>query len=127
MRRCGYTSSGPTRDGPALYRTSNGWTEAGVSWKTGPKPSGAAIADMGSAAVKRWVTLDITPLVRGNGVLNLLLAQTGPDGVVFASREYARYQPRLSVTTTEATASGSPPPPLRFAYSNRGDQALLRT
>jgi hypothetical protein len=122
-----YVFRDPTHDGPALYRTSNGWTEAGVNWKTRPKPSGAAIADMGSAAVRSWVTLDITPLVRGNGVLNLLLAQTGPDGVVFASREYTRYGPRLSVTTTEGTPAGSPPPPLRFAYSNRGDQALMRT
>jgi len=122
-----YVFRDPTRDGPAVYRTSNGWTESGVSWKTRPKPRGAAVAHMGSATVRRWVRLDVTPLVRGDGVLNLVLAQSGSDGVVFASREYATYRPTLSVTTTEATASGSPPPPLRFAYSNRDDQALMPT
>jgi calcineurin-like phosphoesterase family protein len=121
-----YVLREPAHQRPAVSRAGNGWTEAGVTWKTRPKPRSAAVADTSSAAVGKWLALDVTPLVRGNGLLDLLLMQPGSNGVIFASREDALHRPTLSVTT-KTTVSVSPPAGLRFAYSNRVDQSQMRS
>lgn len=133
-----YVVNDPTADGPAVYPTSNDWTETGVTWATRPVATGPAAADMGVLAAGRWVQADVTPLVKGNGTVNLLLKQPGTDGVIFYSREKTGSGPELVVTTstatttnttTTATSTTTPStvgaPPYRYMYNSGSDQKTV--
>jgi Calcineurin-like phosphoesterase len=102
-----YVVSDPTVDGPAVYPTGSSWSETGVTWATRPAATGPAVADMGAGATGTWVELDVTPLVRGDGTVSLLLRQPGTDGVIFYAREKPGYEPQLVVTTD---SGGTPTP-----------------
>jgi beta-glucanase (GH16 family) len=95
----------PTTDGPAVYGAASGWTEGTVTWNTRPITTTAAAGDMGALAGGMWSEVGVTPLVTGNGTRDLLLRQSGTDGVSFYSSEKTPYRPRLVVTTSD-----SPPP-----------------
>jgi hypothetical protein len=92
-----YVVSDPTTDGPAVYATSDDWSEAGLTWETRPQPEGPAIADLGAAPAGRWVQLDVTSLIRRDADVDLLLAQPGTDGAIFYARE-GGHPPELAVT-----------------------------
>jgi hypothetical protein len=120
-----YVYGNATDSGPIIYRTGGRWTEAGVTWRTRPMPFGAPVAGIPPRS-SGWVTLDVTPLVLGNGKLNLYFAEQAPHALSIASRDNAKYRPTLTVTTARAAAGSiAIPPPLRFAYSNRVDQTLM--
>jgi len=92
-------------DGPAVYLTTDPWTEAGVTWANRPKPAGAAVADLGSIATG-WLEIDVTSGVKANGDVSFVLVPTSTDGADVSSRESANV-PELVVVT----AGGRPPPP----------------
>ncbi|MDQ1505334.1 MAG: acid phosphatase type 7, partial [Actinomycetota bacterium] len=54
-------------NGPAVYPTDPGWTEAGITWATKPAPTGPAAADAGALSANAWVEYDVTSLVHGDG------------------------------------------------------------
>jgi hypothetical protein len=115
-----YATSDPTTAGPGVYPTTGGWAETSVTWDTRPIASGPAVAQAGAMAANAWASLDVTPLVTGNGELNLLLKQSGTDGVIFYAREESGYEPQLVVTTIPPTA-----PPLRYMYDSGGAQSTV--
>jgi fibronectin type 3 domain-containing protein len=91
-------ASSATVDGPAVYPTSTGWSETGITWANKPAATGAAAADAGAIATGTWVVYDVTSLVNGNGTFAFLLSQTSTDGTDFHSREAAN-KPQLVVST----------------------------
>jgi chitodextrinase len=95
-----------TANGPAVYSTSTGWTETGLTWANKPAPTSAARDDKGAIGVNAWVEYDVTPFVTGNGTVSLRLAGTSSDGVDFNSREAAANRPEL-VVTAGGTASSA--------------------
>jgi acid phosphatase type 7 len=86
-----------TVDGPAVYPTSNTWSETAITWTNRPARSGPSVADKAAIAVDRWVSYDVKSLVRGNGTFSFTLASTSGDGAVFNAREAASLKPMLVV------------------------------
>jgi hypothetical protein len=96
-----------TVDGPALYTTSNGWSEDAITWSNRPARTSTAIEDKGAIAANTWVEYDVTPFVRSNGTFNFALATSSSDDVNFASRE-GTFKPKLVVTTTSGRLESRP-------------------
>jgi PKD repeat protein len=95
-----YVTSDGTADGPSVYPVSDNWSESGVTWTSRPQPTGAAASRMGAGAPNGWVELDVTSLIRGNGPVSLLLAQSSTDGAIYYSRQ-GTYKPMLVVTSAD--------------------------
>jgi hypothetical protein len=93
-----HSNSDGTADGPAVYTTSNSWTETALNWDTRPAATSAATDDKGAIASNSWVEYDVTPFVTGNGTYSFKIATSSSDGVVFAQREASTFQPELVVT-----------------------------
>ncbi len=101
----------PTADGPEVYSTSNTWTETGLTWRNRPARVGGPSADAGAIPREAWVALDVTPLVRADGAVSLLLLHTVGDGAEFLAREAGR-NPAQLVLEVEDPAGGTT---LRFS------------
>jgi PKD repeat protein len=95
-----YVVSDGSVDGPSVFPSSPDWSEDTVTWATRPHAAGSAVARMGRIAAGTWVDVDVTPLVKGDGNLDLLLAQSGTDGAIFYSRQ-GLYKPSLIVTSSD--------------------------
>ena len=76
-----------TTDGPAVYKTTDPWTETGVNWSNRPPASGGALSDSGAIAAGSTVDYDVTQAVTGAGPVSFRLAGTSNDAVDFESRE----------------------------------------
>ena len=97
-----------TGNGPTVYLTENGWTEAALTWNNRPPQVGAPSDDLGAVAIDTWAEFDVTPLVNGDGTVSFNIGRTSSDAIHFHSREGAdpSLRPQLVVTF-----SGGPPPP----------------
>jgi glucose/arabinose dehydrogenase len=87
-----------TVDGPAVYTTSSGWTERGITWSNRPARSSPR-DDKGAIAAGAFAEFDVTPFVTGNGTVAFALATGSADAVDLSSREAAGNRPELVVTT----------------------------
>jgi chitodextrinase len=96
-----------TANGPAVYSTSNDWTESGIFWNIRPAPTSTARDDKGAIALNTWTEYDVTPFVTGNGTYSFLLATTSADGIDWYSREGTdpSLRPQL-VLTLQSGGSG---------------------
>jgi len=89
-------------DGPAVFATSSGWTETGVTWANRPARVGSASDDLAVVTAGGWVELDVKALVLLGGPISLLLAQAGTDGADFSSREATTVERRPQLVVTLA-------------------------
>jgi hypothetical protein len=99
----------PTTDGPALYRSTGAWTEAGVTWNNRPSLGGSQLARLGAVDTDTWVELDVTQAVTANGTYDFALVASSADGSTYHSRE-AAHPPELVVTTGAPAPAPTPPP-----------------
>ncbi|HLF41226.1 MAG TPA: DNRLRE domain-containing protein, partial [Acidimicrobiia bacterium] len=104
-----YVTNGSS-DGPAAFPAGSSWSESSVTWSNRPARTGPAAGDLGAVGNRRWVTIDVTPLVQGDGAVTFNLAGTDGDGTEFSSREAKKNRPRL-VVETGGTSEPPPPPP----------------
>jgi 3-phytase len=97
-------------DGPAVYPTSNSWTETGITWNKPPARTGGATDDKSAIAKNSWVEYAVTPLVGGDGTYSFNLASTSADDVNVYSREgtNASLRPQL-IVTVQGAADTTPP------------------
>jgi hypothetical protein len=103
------TDAGP--QGGALHRTSNAWTETGVTWNTAPPADGAALAVVGSVALGQWVEFPLpTGTVTGDGQVDLVLLAGAANSVWYGSRESAN-PPQLIVDVAGGPAPTATPAP----------------
>lgn len=72
------------------------WRERTITYAAAPLLSPARAAS-GPFRPRTWTSVDVTPLVRGNGFVNVALTTAASSGIVFASREAASRRPRLVV------------------------------
>jgi hypothetical protein len=91
-----YLTNGSS-NGPALYGTSNSWSELSINWSNDPGPTTGVIEDKGSLSANKWVEYNVKPLVTGNGTYSFVLTTNTTDGVIADSREATR-KPELVVT-----------------------------
>ncbi len=103
---------------PEVRPVTSPWAEATVTWDTRPSV-GSAVDDHGSVSAGRFVEYDVTPLVTGNGTVDLALVADSTDGTDFASREEsdAARRPQLVVETADGEEPPPPPPPPGDEYS----------
>lgn len=83
------------------------WQERGITWSNAPA-IGASIRESGPIAAGAWVEVDVTSLIKGNGLISLALTSSSPTATGFNSREAAANPPTLVIQTGQG---GSTPPP----------------
>jgi hypothetical protein len=96
-----------TRNGPALYTTSNTWTETGITWNNRPARTSAALEDKGALAASSWVDYNVTQIITGNGTYSFILATDAADLLGLSSREGSA-APQLVITLPDATNTTLP-------------------
>lgn len=84
-------------NGPALYSTGTGWTEAGITWDNRPPAAGAALGNLGAVSTGSWVEYDVTAAVAGNGLYGFKLVADSGNGTDASSREGVN-PPQLLIT-----------------------------
>ncbi len=92
--------------------SSAGWAEPSLTWSNAPPLLAASATSSGGFSVG-WVSIDVTSLVAGNGVVSLAITETSPTAVSLQSREAgAASAPQLVVESgtsgrnTTADSSG---------------------
>ena len=75
-----------------------GWGEKTITFSNAPQP-GNQVGAIGAFKGSTWVTIDVTPLVTGNGTFSLALTGLNATAVSLASRETGAKAPQLIVTT----------------------------
>jgi hypothetical protein len=80
----------------------NGWGESTITYANAPAPSAATTSSSGPVSSRQWVSLDVTPLVTGDGPLTVALTTTTNAQFTVASREYgASFAAQLVVETVD--------------------------
>ena len=74
------------------------WTELGITFNNAPALAGTKTGSSGRITAGTWTTVDVTPLVTGNGTFSIALTTTSSTAVNLSSREGAN-PPQLVVTT----------------------------
>ncbi|MDF2693378.1 MAG: metallophosphoesterase [Labilithrix sp.] len=87
-----------TLDAPALYNTSTGWSEMGITWANRPATT-TKVADIGRVLTNKWVEYDVTARVKAKGSYAFALVTSSADGVQFGSRTSAN-APKLVLQVT---------------------------
>jgi peptidoglycan/xylan/chitin deacetylase (PgdA/CDA1 family) len=82
--------------GFAVRSSGNGWQEGTIVYSGSPNPSATITASSGPLTAGAWTTVDVTPLVKNNATITLVLTGTGSPAAALASRESAN-PPRLDV------------------------------
>ncbi|MFL5758481.1 MAG: DNRLRE domain-containing protein [Thermomicrobiales bacterium] len=103
-----YASSG-TSDGPAVYETTNSWSETGITWNNKPAKTTGGRNDRDAIPSHTWVSFDVTPWVSGNGTFSFVLAGKSSDALVPFSRQADDRWPRLEIVTAAGSTDVSPP------------------
>jgi acid phosphatase type 7 len=98
-----FARSGSPR-GITVRPTATRWSERGITFATAPRPTGA-VARSGGLRARRWASINVTRLVRGNGSVSLAVAGSGTT--TLASRESGGTRPRLIVTARAPAASAT--------------------
>jgi Glycosyl hydrolase family 99/Calcineurin-like phosphoesterase len=75
-----------------------GWGERTITYNNAP-PLGNQIGSIGAFRGSSWITIDVTPLVTGNGTFSLALTGLNATAVSLASRETGTFIPQLIVRT----------------------------
>jgi hypothetical protein len=87
-----------TRRGVNVHGVSASWDESTITFANAPAP-GPVGATSGALPREDWATVDVTSLVRANGVVSLALTTENENSITAASREAgAERAPRLIVT-----------------------------
>ena len=75
------------------------WTETGVTWDTAPATVGTPVATLGSVGTNTWYEVDLSSLIRGDGVYSLRITTPSTDGAKWTSRNGdPGFTPQLVVT-----------------------------
>ncbi len=116
-----------TPSGVDLRPVLGDWSEAGLTYRNAPAVGGV-IGHAGAAEEGQWVSIDATPLVKGNGRVDLALTTKSETARRFASREEDdQYAPRLVVDTM---SDPGPRPEYRGAQTHplwgRSEEGFIR-
>ena len=84
------------------------WTESSLSWRARPAV-GLSTGKAGPAIGRLWKKIDVTPLARQNGTVDIALTTASATGLELSSREAARkLAPRLHLLVVPDEQPGFP-------------------
>ena len=78
--------------------TDNSWDELTINYNNAPAVDGVS-ANSGSFGIGAWKTVDITPLITGDGMYSFALTTTNNTAFSLASRESGANAPQLIIET----------------------------
>ena len=78
--------------------TDTSWSETAITFANAP-PFAISTGSSGPVSTGTWTTVDVTPLVTGNGLVSLALMTSSTTALSLASRESGANAPQLLVTT----------------------------
>jgi hypothetical protein len=77
----------------------NSWSEGSINYSNAPAVD-AVSGSSGFFGANAWTTVDITPLITGNGTYNLALTTANATAFSLASRESVANAPQLVIETS---------------------------
>ena len=80
------------------------WEEGTITYANAPAV-GALIGSSGNFSSGNWTSVNVTSLVSGNGVYDLVLTTTSSSNMNFNSRDASSNQPQLVIQTTAGAPS----------------------
>jgi len=80
------------------------WAEQTITYKTAP-PIGFVVASAPHIAARAFTSVDVTPLVSGDGVVSLAVTAAADSRLRFASREAREHAPQLVVEASASSAA----------------------
>jgi hypothetical protein len=78
--------------------TSTTWSETQITYTNMPA-AGSILRTSGAIASEAWVSVDVTSLVKGEGLVSLAVTSASSTATTFGSRESGSTAPRLVLTT----------------------------
>jgi len=87
-----------------------GWQERTLRYANAP-PVQSTVASTGPVRARTWVTVNVTPLVKGNGDVGMALVALGASAIRYASREAGSLAPQLVVQTGSQRPLATPARP----------------
>jgi hypothetical protein len=93
-----YANSGTTIGCKVFAVPNTGWGERTITYNNAP-PLGNQVGSIGAFRSSSWITIDVTPLVTGNGTFSLAITGLNATAVSLASRESGSFVPQLVITT----------------------------
>jgi calcineurin-like phosphoesterase family protein/fibronectin type III domain protein len=106
--------------------SSGGWTEADLTYANAPGVAATATDGIaGAITADTWVSLDVTPLVAGNGVVELAVTSDNSTAIGLASRETPGFAPQLVVETSGGSGPAPEPPPSEPSPSGGGGDPVI--
>lgn len=100
---------------PAIYATSNDWTEMGLTWATRPAPAGGPLPGASGVSAGSWVAFDVSGAISGDGTYSFVLLRDSKTTAEFVSREGGDQAPRLMLTFSGEGGSATVDPPRNLA------------
>ncbi len=85
------------------------WLEKKITYASAPPAAATATGSSGAVKTNSWTSIDVTPLVTGNGDVDFELAGTSSTALSLASREAGANAPQLLVTTAPTGGDTTPP------------------
>jgi hypothetical protein len=93
-----FTNSSSSTGFEAHNVPDNSWSETTINYSNAPAFD-SAMGASGPFGAGTWMTVDITPLINGNGVFNIALTTTNDTAFSLASRESGANAPQLIIET----------------------------
>ncbi len=94
-----YVVDGSNRGGTVFGMAPATFIEGAVTWNSVPTALPPSIASIGSVDTGRWVSIDVSPLVQGDGPVGIRISPSSTNRVEYASRERqgGQFAPQLIV------------------------------
>jgi hypothetical protein len=88
----------PSSAGGSVYRVSNSWSETGITWNNAPGVgTSPRLALLGTTTVGRWVEVNVTSAITGNGTFSFRISVGNSNQAEYATRE-STHDPVLVIT-----------------------------
>lgn len=95
-----YCLDSSNRGGDIRRVAAPGWNESTVTWSSAPPGDLSPVASLGQVSTGTWYTVNVTPIVAGDGLVSVRVTSTSSNGADFSSKEGAAgFVPELVVTT----------------------------
>jgi hypothetical protein len=95
-----YTANASAAGGSFFGTNGAAWTESGLTWNNQPGLAATPAATLGRVTSGSTQLVDVTPLVTGDGTVDVAITSTNADDVGYAAKEAtnAGRRPVLLVT-----------------------------